>query len=128
MTLFLAAIAAVTLFAVGCSKPAEGDGGTTGETATKDSGATKDGGESKTPPTATVDFAKDVQPTLQNYCLPCHGEGGKGGLNVTSADAKGMASKMAGVLESKKMPPANAPKALPDDERTKLVEQLKSLG
>lgn len=27
--------------------------------------------------TASVDFAKDIQPILQSHCTPCHFEGGK---------------------------------------------------
>lgn len=84
---------------------------------------------------AAVDFVKDVKPTLEKYCMPCHaGDKPAANINVSSIasneDAKANSStfgKMADAVGSGKMPPAKG-KPLSDDERKKLVDQLKSLS
>lgn len=108
----LAALASILLIA-GCnSGDKAAESGSTGASSTQ---------ASKT------NFSTDVRPTLEAHCLPCHGEGGKGGLNVTTDAAKDLAPKMLVQLESRRMPPANAPTPLSDEDRAKLIEKLKSL-
>ncbi len=85
--------------------------------------------------TTTVDFVKDVQPVIQEYCVGCHSGGNPaGGVDMsilkTNDDAKAnkaMLSKMEIMVEGGKMPPRRG-KPLPDDVKTKLIGQLKSLG
>ena len=79
---------------------------------------------------ATVDFTKDVAPTLTAYCTPCHaGPDAKDGVDVTKLTAadKDKFGKLLEEIEGGKMPPAKA-KQLPAEEKAKLIEHLKTLA
>lgn len=83
---------------------------------------------------ATVDFVVDVRPTLETYCLPCHGGKGQKGItldalatNEAAATSGAVLREMAEEIEEGKMPPKTA-KAIPDDVKAKLVADLKTLG
>jgi cytochrome c553 len=82
----------------------------------------------------SVDFSKDVKPSLKTYCVSCHGSTDpKGQVDLskykTNADVKKAKKVWATALkeiEGKKMPPYGA-KSLPNDVRAKLVSRLKTL-
>lgn len=79
----------------------------------------------------TVDFEKDVKPTLTNFCGQCHtGAGAKDGVDITvlTATDKDKFAKLAEEVEARKMPPPKAAKQPTDDERAKLVADLKALA
>lgn len=91
--------------------------------------------KSGTPPEpAKLDFVKDVRPTLEAYCLPCHGGKGQKGVTLDALATNESAAanavvfrEMAEEIEAGKMPPKTA-KQLPDDVKAKLIADLKSLG
>ena len=83
---------------------------------------------------AKLDFVANVRPTLEAYCLPCHGGAGKGGVSLDALTTNEAAAanavvfrEMAEEIEAGKMPPKDA-KPLPDDVKAKLVADLKTLG
>ena len=83
---------------------------------------------------ATVDFATKIQPALEKYCYKCHsGPQAKAKLDLsaikTNDDAKAhkdQLGKAAGMLESKKMPPAGQPQPS-DADRAAVVAGLKGV-
>lgn len=125
--MFVAAFAVLT-FAIGCSS---------GGDAAKDPDTSKSVANEPTKSegtTTTVDFVKDVKPTMESYCAPCHlGEGKKGitldefQTNEQATANKGKLARMLAEVEAGKMPPPNG-KPLPEDVKTKLVADMKSLS
>lgn len=121
-------IAGLTLFAIGCSG---------GEEKAPEASGTSPGGDmnamKRDDPTAPAGggFAT-VQASLNNFCLPCHSaENKKDDVDVTALksaeDVKKVSKNLLEVLESKKMPPANAGKQPTDEERAALVAAIKGL-
>ncbi len=83
---------------------------------------------------AKLDFVKDVRPTLEAYCLPCHGGKGQKGVTLDALATNEAAAanavvfrEMAEELEAGKMPPKTA-KQPPDDVKAKLIADLRALG
>jgi len=83
-------------------------------------------------PGAQLDYAKDIRPLLQKYCLDCHtGQDPEGKLPIDSLDPAGGIKvrkswqKLRDNLHSSLMPPADAEQPAPE-ERKKLVAWLDS--
>src|SRR5215813_3297450 len=63
-----------------------------------------------------VEFARDVQPVLSQYCYGCHGEKKKGGVDFrvytdekSALQARPVFEKVLKNLEAHEMPPENKP-------------------
>ena len=79
---------------------------------------------------STVDYDKDVKPTLATYCAPCHiGPDSQEGIDVSvvAATDKAKLAKMLHEIEEGKMPPEKS-KQIPAADKAKLVEHLKSFA
>jgi hypothetical protein len=82
-------------------------------------------------PTAPVDYPRDVQPLLENYCYDCHGNGkAKSGLALDSyhnaAEIRAARAKWEGVLRnvsSHVMPPDDGG-PIPSDEERDLISRF----
>lgn len=123
----------LAILAIGCSggggdeKPAE----PTGKVGDGNMNSMKKPDDPNAPIPGKNDFTT-IKATLENFCYPCHNAQNKtDDVNIeglaSAEDLKKVSSNIIEVLESKKMPPANAPKHPTDAERAALVESLKSL-
>ena len=84
----------------------------------------------KTGAMTPVDFAKDVKPHIDAYCLPCHaGPKPKGDVDMTklTGTEKETFAKMAKMVEEGKMPPEKG-KPIPEAEKAKVIADFKALG
>lgn len=70
----------------------------------------------QTPDPGTVISYQEMQGYLVNYCQACHA-----GAQFMSSESALNASQAKNYLLSRRMPPANAPKVLPDNVRTKML-------
>lgn len=125
-SLFVAALCSL-VFALGCAKEPESTNTTGNNPPTTSNEGANSGDQGKM---ATADFAKDVKPTLESFCTPCHaGPTPKKDVDVTklTGSEKAVLAKMASEVEAGQMPPAKA-KQLPEDVKTKLVADLKALS
>lgn len=81
----------------------------------------------------TVSFTKDLKPMTDKFCLPCHGENGKGGLSLTYKDDaaavadKAKFAKAVAEIESKAMPPAKHANQPTDADRAAMVKAFKGI-
>lgn len=122
--------AALFLVAIGCSGGEETSSTTTG-TAPNNLNSMKTDDPTKGTIPGKADFTA-VKASLESFCYPCHNaQNKKDDVNIeglaSAEDLKKVSSHIIEVLESKKMPPANAGKQPTDDERSKLVSDLKNL-
>src|SRR3989442_5648175 len=67
-----------------------------------------------------IDFTKDIQPLLNEYCYGCHGEKKKGGLDFRIYTNESLAlrdrlvfEKVLAKLQAHEMPPENKPQPTP---------------
>lgn len=70
----------------------------------------------QTPDPGTPISYQEMQGYLVNYCQSCHA-----GAQFMSSESALNASQAKNYLLSRRMPPANAPKVLPDNLRTKML-------
>jgi hypothetical protein len=80
----------------------------------RDAASVSEAGRSTKQP--KIDFRRDVQPLLAEYCFGCHGEKKKGGLDfriyrdeISALKDRGVFERVLGKLEAHEMPPENKP-------------------
>ena len=116
----------LAIFVAGCATPPE-------QTATPSSKPTVTptvNPTDKTGTMATVDFAKDVKPAIDTYCLKCHsGPTPKGDIDMSklTGTEKETFAKMAKMVETGKMPPEKGT-PIPEADKAKVIANLKALG
>jgi mono/diheme cytochrome c family protein len=79
-----------------------------------------------------LDYAQAVAPLLQQYCVDCHGERRRGGVDLRSYTnepaalaARSVFERVLAVVRAQEMPPPNRPQPS-GDERARMVDWLQS--